>query len=270
MEHFYHCKSPWINQHCERTPRPGPRQGWVCVSVWAPRLKGCYLHIFFMLWSRSTPLPPIPVPQHRDRYPPVPPSSPPIDHLFLGTFAFKMKSLFCFVFFVCLSFDKWMITWALGIDAIGRGRLSRQSVTASFHCQAIAACPGWLFQKSIYSPLPLKNKSPYSPQLPLLPRNIEFTRIVLLCCRLLDCTATLSTSDRRHFLKKTLCSQIPFCFFCFFGHKTNKLTTDSRTLKSPEEDKQKATASLAKEISMGATKAGASSGINGINTIIVL
>lgn len=57
---------------------------------------------------------------------------------FLGTFAFKMKSLFCFVFFVCLSFDKWMITWALGIDAIGRGRLSRQSVTASFHCHIVA------------------------------------------------------------------------------------------------------------------------------------
>lgn len=44
--------------------------------------------------------------------------------------------LFCF--FVCLSFDKWMITWALGVDAIGRGRLSRQSATASFHCHVVA------------------------------------------------------------------------------------------------------------------------------------
>lgn len=142
MEHFYHCKSPWINQHCERTPRPGPRQGWVCVSVWALRLKGSYLHIFFMLWSRSTPLPPIPVPQRRDRYPPVPPSSPLIDHLLRLSFLARLPSKWnlCFVlfFFVCLSFDKWMITWALGIDAIGRGRLSRQSVTASFHCHIVA------------------------------------------------------------------------------------------------------------------------------------
>lgn len=143
MEHFYHCKSPWINQHCERTPRPGPRQGWVCVSVWVPRLKSSYLHIFFMLWSYLTSPrhPRSPAPQSILSFTPLV-STNRSSVKFLGTFAFEMKSLFCFVyFFACLSFNKWMITWALGIDAIGQGRLSRQSVTAPFHCRVVA---GWL------------------------------------------------------------------------------------------------------------------------------
>lgn len=122
-----------------------------------------FFHVVVTLDSTPPP-PPIPVPQHRDRYPPVPPSSRPIDHLFLGTFAFKMKSLFCFVLFLCLSFDKWMITWALGIDAIGRGRLSRQSVTASFHCHVVAKrlqrARADCFKNQFIPHYLLKNKSP--------------------------------------------------------------------------------------------------------------